>query len=317
MKVLVTGASGFIGRYLCKCLADNGHEVIALVRMRGDPIEGAKQEKIVSEFDDFSSISNVLGDCDALIHLAGRAHVLNDTAISPLNEFRRVNVGMTEKIILEAAKSGVRRFVFVSSIGVNGNRNIGRPFVESDIEDPHDLYAVSKLEAEQVVKRVAIQAGMEYVIVRPALVFGPNAPGNFSLLLKLASKPIPLPFRGLSAKRNLLSIWNMVDFLKTCINHSAALQETFLVADEQTVTLPDIFKILGLGMGKRKIIFSVPSMVIAGACNLFRRSEIYDKLDSQLTIDISKAKNILNWDPPYSTIDALIKTGKEYIGKQK
>lgn len=312
MKVLVTGASGFVGRHLCKYLNNTGHDVIALVRAQGTLIEGAKLV-VVADFNLPDSLDDILKECGAVIHLAGRAHILNDTAEDPLYEFRRVNVGMTEKLMQRAAKVGVRRFIYASSIGVNGNENSGHPFVETDPVNPHDLYAVSKLEAEQVVKKTAAQTGMEYVIVRPALVFGPDAPGNFGLLLKLAARGLPLPFGRLSTRRSLLSVWNLVSFLGLCVDHRSVLQETFLIADKDTVTLADIFKGLGMGMGKPQMMLPIPQMLLVAACYLLGKKQQFDKLNSELRVDIGKAEGKLGWKAPYTTTEALIKTGEEYI----
>lgn len=312
MKIFVTGASGFIGRHLCKYLSDKDHEVIALVRTQGTLIEGAKRV-VVADFSALDSLGDILKECGAVIHLAGRAHIMNDTAEDPLYEFRRVNVGMTEELMRQAARAGVRRFIYASSIGVNGNKNSGHSFVETDIESPHDLYAVSKLEAEQLIKKIAAQTGMEYVIVRPALVFGPDAPGNFGLLLKFAARRLPLPVGSLSARRSLLSVWNLASFLELCINHRNVLHETFLIADNETVTLADIFKSLGVGMRKAQIILPVPQVLLVAACYLFGKKRQFDKLNSELRIDSGKAAKKLNWKAPYTTAEGLIKTGEEYI----
>ena len=166
MKILVTGASGFVGRYVCKNLAAARHQVIAVVRSGGVAIEGADVELIVPELKELDSISDILATCDAVIHLAGRAHVLNDDSLDPLKEFRKINVGLTASFALSAAQSGVKRFIFVSSIGVNGNFTKNKPFTEDDTEAPHDLYAISKLEAENALKHIAAEFDMQYVIVR-------------------------------------------------------------------------------------------------------------------------------------------------------
>ena len=286
--------------------------MIALARAQGTLVEGAKRV-VVADLNAPDSLGDILKECEAVIHLAGRAHMLNDTADDPLHEFRRVNVGMTEKLMQQAAKAGVRRFIYASSIGVNGNKNSGHPFVETDVESPHDLYAVSKLEAEQLVKKIAAQTGMEYVIVRPALVFGPDAPGNFGLLLKLAARRLPLPFGRLSARRNLLSVWNLASFLELCIVHRSTLSETFLIADNETVTLADIFKNLGAGMRKAQMMLPVPQILLVAACYLFGKQQQFEKLNSELRIDSGKAAEKLGWKAPYTTAEALIKTGEEYI----
>lgn len=312
MKILVTGASGFVGRYVCKNLAAARHQVIAVVRSGGVAIEGADVELIVPELKELDSISDILATCDAVIHLAGRAHVLNDDSLDPLKEFRKINVGLTASFALSAAQSGVKRFIFVSSIGVNGNFTKNKPFTEDDTEAPHDLYAISKLEAENALKHIAAEFDMQYVIVRPTLIFGPNAPGNFGLLLKLAERGIPLPFGALKAKRNLLSAWNFADFLRVCVEFPGHLEETFLIADQQSTNLNDIFRYLSEGMQKRQRLFWMPEALLAIVCRLVGKKQTFDKLNSELTVSTQRAITKLSWTPPFTTQDGLIKTGKLY-----
>jgi nucleoside-diphosphate-sugar epimerase len=309
--ILVTGATGFVGRRLCSHLAGHGHRVVALVRDGGRAIPGVAQEVRIADFANLDALDTVLPQCDVVIHLAGRAHVMHDTAADPLGEFRRVNVGLTRRLLERAADARVKRFVFVSSIGVNGNRNI-TPFSEQDTPAPHDLYAISKLEAEQLVQDMAQQCGMEYAIVRPVLVYGPEAPGNFGILLRLAAKGWPLPFGRLQSKRNLISVWNLADFLRTCATCPQALHDVFLAADAQTVTLPEIFRHLAIGMGKTARLLAIPRSLLVLACTLVGKRQMLDKLDAGLTVDIAKAQRQLGWQAPYTTAEALIKTGKEY-----
>jgi len=309
--ILVTGATGFVGRRLCSHLAEHGHRVIVLVRAGGRAIPGVAQEVRIADFTQLDALDTLLPQCDAVIHLAGRAHVMRDTAADPLGEFRRVNVGLTRSLLERAANARVKRFVFVSSIGVNGNSNI-TPFSEQDTPAPHDLYAISKLEAEQLVQDMAQQYGMEYAIVRPVLVFGPEAPGNFGTLLRLAAKGWPLPFGRLQSKRSLISVWNLADFLRTCATCPQVLRDVFLAADAQTVTLPEIFRHLAIGMGKTARLLAIPRSLLALACTLVGKRQMLDKLDAGLTVDITKAQQQLAWHAPYTTAEALIKTGKEY-----
>ncbi|NBV16354.1 MAG: NAD-dependent epimerase/dehydratase family protein [Janthinobacterium sp.] len=310
MTILVTGASGFVGRHLCRHLAEHGHRVIALVRTAGSAPPGVAQEVCIPDFGDLRALEAVLPQCGAVIHLAGRAHVMHDTVNDPLTEFRRVNVGLTEELLNKTIAAGAPRFVFVSSIGVNGNSN-SRPFSADDAPAPHDLYAISKLEAEQLVQKHARQAGIDYAIVRPVLVFGPDAPGNFATLLKLAAKNWPLPFGSLLGKRSLISVWNLADLLRTCATTPASLHDVFLAADAEAVTLADIFRHLATGMQQRPTLMAVPKSLLSLLCSLVGKRHMLNKLDAELTVDITKTRQILAWTPPYTTKDGLIRTGKE------
>lgn len=313
MRVLVTGAAGFVGRALCAHLAACGAAVVALSRSApaGSGTPGVTAH--VADFGDAAALAARLDGCDTVIHLAGRAHVMHDTVADPLAAFREVNVGLTERLLLLAARAGVRRFIFVSSIGVNGNRSNGAALTEADAPAPHDLYAISKWEAEQRVLALAAQVGIEYVIVRPTLIFGPDAPGNFALLLKLAAKGLPLPFGSLAARRSLLSIWNFVDFLGACARHRAPLQGTFVIADSECVTLSEIFTELGKGMGKRQWLVPVPPALLGALARLAGKGQMLAKVDAELVVSAEKARTTLGWTPPLSTASALVRAGQEYV----
>jgi nucleoside-diphosphate-sugar epimerase len=315
-RIAVSGANGFIGQHLCSHLLAQGCEVLAMTR-RQTSRDIAGRTNVVLDLMNVDDSSRILDGCDAVIHLAGRAHVLNDTASDPLSEFRKANVTATLNLLRLASRCGVRRFVFVSSIGVNGNRTQGRAFTETDKEDPHDLYAASKLEAEQEIRRYAQQSGIEFVIVRPTLVYGPNAPGNFALLLKLASTNIPLPFGKISARRNLVSVWNLADLLYRCATHPAAAGEVFLAADREALTLKEIFTYLRAGMNKRPWIFDFPAVWLAKIAGMSGKIRMFEKLTGELCADSTKATTILGWQAPYTAYEALERTGKEYREKRR
>jgi nucleoside-diphosphate-sugar epimerase len=312
VKIAVTGANGFVGRELCRLLASHGHQVVAITRREPEVPLLAQETRLVHDFLNDELLSSSLDGCEILIHLAGRAHMLRDTAADPLADFRAVNVEVSEKLVLAAAAKGMRRFVFVSSIGVNGNTTNGRPFTEADTPAPHDLYAISKWEAEQRIVSIAGKLGIDYVVARPVLMFGPDAPGNFELLLKLAAKALPLPFGLLTKRRNLLSVWNFADFLRTCAEHPTPIRDTFVVSDAQTVTLPEIFKYLGEGMEVRQHLLPVPRALLAAVVGLLGKGAMLRKVDSELMVSPDKAIKLFNWTPPYSTRAALVKTGEEY-----
>jgi nucleoside-diphosphate-sugar epimerase len=286
--------------------------VVALVRKPTQPLEGVAETRHIADFYDGKELSSAMDGCDAVIHLAGRAHMLQDTASDPLTEFRSVNVGITEALAKAAAAKGISRFIFVSSIGVNGNHSNGWPLTEADAPAPHDLYAISKWEAEQRVADIAASSGMDFVIARPVLMFGPSAPGNFALLLKLAAKGIPLPFGLLSKRRNLLSVWNFVDFLRACTEYKHPIKDTFVVADTEAVTLPEIFRYLGEGMNKRQYLLPVPQILLSTLCKVLGKSAALRKVDSELMVSAEKAARSLNWARPYSAREALVRTGAAY-----
>lgn len=314
--IAVSGANGFIGKHLCRHLLSHGHEVIAIARQHNIP-DGDGRTNVALDLLDPHGPCRALDGCDAVIHLAGRAHILDDTADDPLNEFRKANVEATLNLLRLAAKSRVRRFVFVSSIGVNGNRTQGQAFTEADKEAPQDLYAISKFEAEQEVRRYAEQAGLEFVIVRPTLVFGPDAPGNFALLLKLASMSLPLPFGMFSARRNLISVWNLVDLLHRCAMHPAATGQVFLAADKETLTLKDIFIHLRIGMNRHPCIFDLPPGWMSKIASITGKMPMFKKLTAELRVDPAKAATLLEWQAPHSAHEALERTGREYLKNRK
>lgn len=318
MKILVTGAAGFVGRTLCAHLAQSGNEVVALSRGRAFETAIAGVSHYIADFGDAASIEQHMRGCDTVIHLAGRAHVMNEVNSDPLAAFREVNVGLTERLVAQAGRAGVRRFVFVSSIGVNGNRSVGVPFTEADVPAPHDLYAISKWEAEQRVMTLAPAAGLDYVIVRPTLIFGPDAPGNFALLLKLAAKGLPMPFGRLAAPRSLLSVWNFVEFLRVCAAHTSPLNQTFVIADNERVTLSEIFTHLGRGMRKKQWMLPVPRGMLTFFARLVGKGQMLGKVDSELVVSSEKAHTELNWIPPLTTFEGLVRAGEKYAdGKRQ
>lgn len=313
LHIAVTGAAGFIGKFLCAELAARGNDVRALVRSTSAQVPGAGNTTVVDLL--LARDCALFAGCQVVIHLAGRAHVMKESASDPLAQYRESNVEVTRHLLTLAARAGVQRFVFVSSIGVNGQRTCGEPFRETTTECPHDMYAVSKLEAEREIQSLAAGLNIEFVIVRPTLVFGPGAPGNFGMLMRLAAKGLPLPFASLAARRSLVSVWNLVDFLALCARHPAAAGGTFLVADEGHVVVPEIFEQLGIGMGKRQRMVRVPASLLGTLAWLFGRRKTFEKFNAELVVDIGKAKAVLGWAPPMSTHQALQRTGTDYMRK--
>ena len=314
-KILVTGANGFIGKMVCAELLARGFEVTAAVRKvpaDGNVNSAGLRFVGVGNVDADTCWDTALAGCSGVIHLAARAHILNDEVADPLAAFRATNVAGTLQLARCAARAGVARFVFVSSVGVNGNQN-ERPFTESDTPLPAEPYAVSKLEAELALQTDALGDVMKLVILRPPLVYGPGCPGNFLRLLKLLSTRIPLPFDAMRNKRSFIGIWNLADFLATCLVHDKAGGHVFLISDLEDVTLPDLLRGLALGMGRTVPLFSVPPGWLATLAGMAGKGAMFDKLGGSLTVDASRAHTVLGWTPPVSLAEGLQRTGRWWV----
>lgn len=300
-------------------LVARGIPVVAAVRdasagagMRAGP---AMETVSVGNIDAETDWTNALAGCSSVIHLAARAHILNDMIDDPLAAFRSTNVDGSVQLARCAAHAGVRRFVFVSSIGVNGNAN-ARPFTRSDAPAPAEAYAVSKFEAEQALIEEARDSAMELVIVRPPLVYGPECPGNFLRLLKLLSSGVPLPFGAITNKRSFVSVWNLADFLATCVLNRQAAGEVFLVSDMEDVTLPGLLRGLAVGMEKEAPLFSFSPGLLRFVAGVAGKGAMFEKLCGNLTVDASHAHTVLNWHPPVPLAEGLRRTGSWYAARQ-
>jgi nucleoside-diphosphate-sugar epimerase len=248
--------------------------------------------------------SSVLDEQQVVIHAAARAHVMKDEVADPLSEYRRVNVDGTLNLARQAAAAGVKRFIFISSIGVNGNSNI-RPFTENDTPNPAECYARSKWEAEQGLWEIHRDSGMEVVIIRPPLVYGRGAPGNFGSLIRWVEKGVPLPLGAVKNQRSLVSLDNLVDLIIACLDHPAAANEVFLAGDGEDLSTTELLRGVGKAMGKPARLIPVPeSMLMAGA-TLLGKKAIAQRLLGSLQVDISKARELLGWEPPISVEEGL------------
>ncbi len=305
---LVTGANGFVGKALCGQLAGQGFAVRAVVRSATSQVENAEMV-VVGAIDGEICWGAALGGVDVVVHLAARVHVMNDAVADPLAEFRRVNADGTLNLARQAAAAGVRRFIFVSSIKVNGEETaLGQPFTEKDPPAPQGDYAVSKWEAEQGLMQLAAATGMEVVVIRPPLVYGPGVKANFLQMMSWLSKGVPLPLGAIGNKRSLVALANLVDLLVACIDHSAAANQTFLVADGDDVSTTELLQRLGKVLGKPARLLAVPSWLIKGLATLVGKRAAVERLLGSLQVDISKAAKLLNWSPPVSMDAALLET---------
>lgn len=308
-KVLVTGASGFVGTSLILEATARGYQVRCALRHAVD----RETSVAVGDIGPSTDWSQALQGVDAIVHLAGRAHVMTEHGRDALQEFRRVNVEGTRRLAQQARQAGVRRLVYVSSIGVLGaSTPLDQPFDDLARPKPLEPYAVSKLEAEQVLAEVAQGSELEVVVVRPPMVVGPGAPGNLGRLMKLVGRQWPLPVPWPANQRSLVQIENLVDFLLACVEHPAAAGETFVVADDERVSTAEMIRCLAEGMGLRARLVPVPSAVLAAGGVLAGKRRLYEKVFGSLTVDATRARTLLGWQPRVSTQNGLRKAGSAF-----
>lgn len=301
-EVFLTGATGFIGGRLVQTLTKEGVDVTCAVRGKGAVVPAANMA--IGSLGGESDWSSALRGAAVVIHAAARAHIMEEGCSNPLDEFRKVNVAGTLNLARQAAQAGVKRFVFISSIGVNGNINTG-PFTEDDEPNPIEPYAQSKWEAEQGLWEIQRDTGIELVIIRPPLVYGLSAPGNFGSLVRWVAKGLPLPLGAIHNKRSLVALDNLVHLIITCIDHPAAANEIFLAGDGDDLSTTELLRGVGKAMGKPARLIPVPAgMLMFGAALLGRRA-VAQRVLGSLQVDISKARNLLGWEPPLSIEEGL------------
>ena len=314
MNILVTGANGFVGQSLVNNLLNNTeYKVVASVRK----IPSRKlscEYRIINNLEDKPTLTNVFKDIDVVIHTAARVHVMDDKSVDPLTEFRKVNVEGTLNLAQQAIKAGVKRFIFISSIKVNGEgTELGKPYTEDSKPNPIDPYGISKYEAEQGLLALAETTSLEVVIIRPTLVYGENVKGNFHSLMKWTYKGVPLPIGGIKHNlRSLVSVDNLVDFIVTCIGHKDAKNEIFLISDDDDISTAGLLEEISKGLGVKNRAVNIPVEFINTAASAIGKSSVAQRLSGSLQVDISKAKELLGWEPKYSTSESIQKTAKSY-----
>ena len=312
-KVMLTGASGFVGRSLLERLHQEGYELVAPSRtpLAGAPVGVCNPlvGELAADVDWGGSLENV----SVVIHSAARVHVMNDTADDPLVEFRKANFDGTVSLARQAAAVGVRRFVFISSIKVNGEgTEPGQPYRADDTPAPQDPYGVSKMEAEQALRAVASETGMEVVIIRPVLVYGPGVKANFRSMMSWLSKGVPLPLGATGNKRSLVAVDNLVDLIATCIEHPAAANQTFLVSDGEDLSTTQLLQRMGSALGRPARLLPVPASLLQASAAMLGRRAIAQRLCGSLQVDITKTRELLGWTPPVSVDDALRRTAHAF-----
>jgi nucleoside-diphosphate-sugar epimerase len=303
--ILVTGASGFVGCQLMKRLADQPSVAVW----------GAVRAGMESDHSGFVSVGEINGDTDwseallgqrVIVHTAARAHIMDDKAADPLTEFRKVNVAGTLNLARQAASAGVERFVFLSSIKVNGEQTKpGQYFKAEDEPAPEDPYGISKWEGELGLLKVAEETGMEVVIIRPPLVYGPGVKGNFASMLRLVAKGFPLPLGAIHNKRSLVALDNLIDLIITCIDHPAAANQVFLVSDGTDLSTSELLRQVGSAMGRPARLLPVPAGLMQLGATILGKKAIAQRLLGSLQVDISKVRDLLDWEPPVSVDEGL------------
>jgi UDP-N-acetyl-alpha-D-quinovosamine dehydrogenase len=307
MKLLLTGANGFVGK-CCSAILGKEHSVLSTVRTDS----GFQDQIIIPSIDANTQWTEALVACDIVIHCAARVHVMNDSVNEPLTAFREVNVEGTANLARQAAAAGVKRFVFLSSIKVNGEfSELDAPFSYNDAPAPEDSYGVSKNEAEQILKEICAETGMEYVIIRPPLVYGPGVKANFLSMLKWLSRGVPLPLGWIrNNRRSLVYLDNLVDLIRVCIEHSNAANQTFLVSDNHDVSTCELLANTARALSRPLRLLNIPPKWLGFIGKLLGKKDIEQRLSASLQVDISHTQQMLNWEPPYSMEEGLKHTSE-------
>jgi nucleoside-diphosphate-sugar epimerase len=298
--ILVTGATGFVGQALC---AELSRQQIGYRPISRTPKPGFLT---VGTFDGVTDWSGVLAGVETVVHLAARVHVMNDTAADPLAAFRAANVDATVNLARQAARAGAKRFVFLSSIKVNGEASApGKPFTASDIPHPEDPYGQSKREAEEALLTIGEETDMDVVIIRPPLVYGPGVKANFASLMKWAKRPFPWPFGLVANRRSLVFVGNLVDFILLCARHPDAGNRVFLISDGVDLSIGELIGKLSSAMGQKALMLPVPPRLLEGLAALLGRRAAAQRLLGSLQVDIGETAEITGWSPPFSVDDGL------------
>lgn len=305
MKILISGANGFVGKALCREAAARGDVVHGTARSKCD-LPGCAESSFVGSIDVCTDWHKALVGCDCVIHLAARAHVIKEIAIDPLAVFRTVNVDAALNLAKQAVLAGVKRFVFISSIGVNGGVTNQKPFAYDDEAAPHSSYAITKHEAEVALKKLARDTGMEVVIIRSPLVYGPDSPGNFGALMRWVARGRPLPFGGAEHnRRSLVALDNLIDLIMLCTKHPNAANQTFLVSDGEDISTAELLQRIGKALHRPVRLLYVPVSWLTMIANLLGKKAVAQSLLGSLRVDISHTCETLGWKPPIGVDEGL------------
>lgn len=318
MRILLTGTTGFVGNALLQQITAEGHyDPVVAIRRQVVGLPYGVHVMRVNGLQPETQWSKVLEGCEVVVHLAARVHVMHDTSSGPLAEFRMINVEGTLSLARQAAAAGVRRFIFISSIKVNGEGTpVNMPYLAGAQAAPADPYGISKMEAEHGLRALAGETGMEVVIIRPTLVYGPGVKANFLNMMRWLHKGVPLPFGAIHNRRSLVALDNLVDLIMTCVEHPAAANQTFLVGDGEDLSTTELLLRMSVALGKPARLLPVPSRLLEVGAKLLGKQALAQRLCGSLQVDISKTRELLNWTPPVSVDEALRKTAKHFLEQQ-
>jgi UDP-N-acetyl-alpha-D-quinovosamine dehydrogenase len=314
MRVLVTGANSFIGSaLLVRGALDSALRLRGAVRRSVPDLPAGVETVRVGDLAPDTDWSDALRGVDAIVHTAARVHIMREAATDPLAEFRWTNVAGTLNLARQAADVGVQRFIFISSIGVNGAETFDVPFTAEDKAAPHSPYAISKYEAELGLRQVAQETGLDVVIIRPPLVYGPKAKGNFNTLLKFVHLGVPLPLGAIQNKRSLVALDNLVHLIVTCLDHPAGANKTFLVSDGEDISTTELLRRTAAALGRPARLIRVPPLTLRTAARFLGKTDLAQRLCGSLQVDISYTREVLGWIPPVSVNEALKQTARYFL----
>ncbi|RYU44037.1 SDR family oxidoreductase [Aliivibrio finisterrensis] len=310
MNILLTGATGFLGGGLVKSIKN--HNVKVLLRRRDNRFNNYV---IAPVFNGKCDFDEVVIEQDVIIHCAARVHIMNDESTDPLNDYREVNTAGTLNLARQAADAGVKRFIFISSIKVNGeSTKLNSPFKSTDLRQPDDFYGQSKFEAEEQLLQLAKETGLEVVIIRPTLVYGPGVKANFASLMNLVSKGLPLPFGCITDnKRSLVSVNNLVDLIVTCIDHPKAANQVFLVSDDHDVSTSEMVSEMAKSLNKPQWQLPIPKWCYGLVGSILGKHDVVDRLLGSLQVDITHTKETLDWKPPQTLQEGFKETAEAFL----
>ncbi len=313
----MTGANGFVGNFLCEELKDNGYTVFTATRTV-NALNSDFAQCIIGSVNGNTDWSSCLNAIDLVIHLAARVHVMNDTSADPLAEFRQVNVDGTLNLARQAARAGVKRFIFVSSVKVNGEQTeTAKPFTEDTVPNPQDAYGISKFEAERGLLKIAQETGMEVVIIRPPLVYGAGVKANFASMMRAVKRGIPLPLGAIHNQRSFVYVGNLVSMMMCCIDHPAAANQVFLVSDGHDLSTTELLRACASALGVSARLLPVPQKLLELGAAVLGKHAVAQRLCGNLQVDISKARSLLGWTPPFSVAEGLKATALDLFKMDK